>query len=222
LLRPTSGWKAVPIEPNGELLVEVAAIGGVVRDDPRYFAMGLPGARPTNVVREGVAEGLERVARGLPDGFTLIVWDGWRAFETQQALYDDWAAQLRRDHPEWDQATIDRETARYVSVPSFEPACPAPHITGGAVDLTLGDGDGMPLDLGTAFDAFVPQAGALALESVPGTARDLRRLLFWAMADQGFTAFVEEWWHFDLGDQFWGAITGRTAVYGPVAPPDHG
>lgn len=215
-LRDPGLWRTVPIEPVDEPLVEVAAIGGVVRDDPRYYAMGLPGARPHNSLREGVAERLARVAHGLPDGMTLIVWDGWRAFETQRALYDDWAAQLMRTHPHWPRQTVERETARYVSVPSADPSCPAPHITGGAVDLTLGDGDGAPLDMGTGFDAFVPEAGAMAMEGVPGRSRELRRLLFWAMADQGFTAFFEEWWHFDFGDQFWGSITGRPARYGPV------
>ncbi len=210
----------MPIEPVDEPLVEVAAIGAAVRDDPRYHAIGLPGARRANRVRQGVAERLERVALSLPDGVTLIVWDGWRAFATQRALYDGWAAELRAAHPDWSVDDIARETARYVSVPSIDPACPAPHVTGGAVDLTLGDGDGRPLDLGTPFDAFVPEAGALALEGTPGTARDHRRLLFWAMADAGFTAYVEEWWHFDFGDQFWGAITGQAARYGPADEPD--
>ncbi len=221
VLRGPGAWRTVPIEPVSEPLVEVASIGGAVRDDPRYHAMGLPGARATNSLRQDVAERLARAARGLPDGVTLIVWDGWRAIETQRALYEDWAAELRSAHPDWSADAIERETARYVSVPSADPGCPAPHITGGAVDLTLGDGDGCPMDLGTAFDAFVPEAGALALEGRSGNARDLRRLLFWAMADHGFTAYIEEWWHFDFGDQFWGSITGQPARYGPIdhTPP---
>lgn len=215
-LRAPGDWRAVPIEPVDEPLVAIDDIGRSVRDDPRYHAMGLPGARPRSMVREGVADRLARVVASLPDGVTLVVWDGWRAFETQRALYDDWMAQLRSAHPDWDATTLARETARFVSVPSVDPACPAPHVTGGAVDLTLGDGDGRPLDLGTDFDAFVPEAGAVALESVPGLARDLRRTLFWAMAYAGFTAYVEEWWHFDFGDQFWGSVTGRAARYGPI------
>ena len=218
LLRAPVDWRDVPIDPVDEPLVAVADIGRSVRDDPQYHAMRLPGARPRSMVREGVADRLATAATSLPDGVTLIVWDGWRAFETQRALYDDWMAQLRATHPEWDATTLARETARFVSVPSVDPVCPAPHVTGGAVDLTLGDGDGAPLDLGTHFDAFVPEAGAVALEAVPGTARELRRRLFWAMADAGFTAYVEEWWHFDFGDQFWGAVKGRQARYGPIDP----
>lgn len=217
-LRAPGDWRAVRIDPVDEPLVEVVDIGAGVRDDPRYHAMGLPAARPRNLVRESVASRLQRVARSLPDGVTLVVWDGWRAFDTQRALYDAWRHDLQVAHPDWPADRIARETARYVSVPSSDPACPAPHITGGAVDLTLGDGYGRPLDLGTEFDAFVPEAGATALERVPGLARDLRRLLFWAMAEQGFTAYVEEWWHFDFGDQFWGSISGATARYGPVTP----
>ena len=208
----------MPIHEVGEPLVEVSDIGRRVVDDPRYHAMGLPGARPRSAVREAVAHRLARVAAGLPDGMSLVVWDGWRSFETQRALYEGWMGELRAAHPDWSADELARQAARYVSVPSADPACPAPHITGGAVDLTLGDGDGAPLDLGTAFDAFVPEAGAAALEGVACEARELRRRLFWSMAAEGFTAYVEEWWHFDFGDQFWGSITGTSARYGPVAP----
>ena len=38
-------------------------------------------------------------------------------------------------------------------------------------------------------------------------------------ADPGFTAYLEEWWHFDYGDQFWGLATGRAARYAGTGPP---
>ncbi len=217
-LRPPGSWRDVPIEAVDEPLVAVADIGGRVIDDPQYFRWGLPGAAERCLIREGVASRLALVAESLPAGLTLVVWDGWRSFETQNALYTDWRGQLAEQHPDWSAERLDIETARYVSVPSADPARPAPHITGGAVDLTLADENGEPLDLGTNFDAFVPEAGAVALEETAGPARDLRRLLFWSMIDQGFTAYVEEWWHFDFGDQFWGSILGRPACYGPADP----
>lgn len=220
VLRPPGTWRDVPIEPVDEPLVDVRDIGRRVFDDPRYHQIGLPGSRAVAVIREGVADRIARVAAALPDGISLVVWDGWRSYDTQQALYESWMADLARKHSEWSQEVLHRETARYVSVPSTDPRCPAPHITGGAIDLTLGDGDGRPLDLGTDFDAFVLEAGAAALEGVAGAVRDHRRLLFWTMAAQGFTAYVEEWWHFDFGDQFWGSISGHPAIYGPIEPAE--
>ena len=57
-LAPTDGWRDVPIEPVEEALVAVADIGPRVHDDPRYHAMGLPGARPPRVgARGGGARG---------------------------------------------------------------------------------------------------------------------------------------------------------------------
>ena len=218
-LAPTAGWREVPIEPVDEPLVAVADIGACVRDDPRYHAAGLPGAQPAGLLREGVADALARAARALPDGLSLLVWDGYRSLETQAALYDGYLAELTMVHPDQPADALEEAAARYVTPPSRSPSAPPPHLTGGAVDLTLADGDGAPLDLGTDFDAFVPEAGARALEELTQPARELRRLLFWTMSEQGFTAYAEEWWHFDLGDQFWGLVRGRPARYAGAEPP---
>jgi D-alanyl-D-alanine dipeptidase len=218
-LRPTAGWREIPIDPVDEPLVRVTDIGAGVRDDPRYHQAGLPGAQRAGWVREGVAEALARAARALPDGLSLVVWDGYRSIETQAALFDGYLAELTMVHPDQPADALEEAVSRYVTPPSRAPDAPPPHLTGGAVDLTLADGDGRPLDLGTDFDAFVPEAGARALEDLAVPARELRRRLFWTMADQGFTAYVEEWWHFDLGDQFWGLVRGCAARYpGADAP----
>lgn len=218
-MRPAEGWREVPIEPVDEPLVAVADCGGRIHDDPRYAQAGLAGALARGWVREGVAERLVRVAAGLPSGVSLVVWDGYRPLATQAALYQGYLDELLMVHPDMPADALEDAAARYVTPPSRAPDAPPPHLTGGAVDLTLGDGDGRPLDLGTGFDAFGPEAAVHALEHRPGPARDHRRLLFWAMAAEGFTAYVEEWWHFDHGDQFWGLVTGRPARYGAAAPP---
>jgi D-alanyl-D-alanine dipeptidase len=219
-LNGTDGWRDVPIEPVEEPLVPIDAIGPRVIDVPRYHQAGLPGALPRGWLREGVAARLDAVAASLPDGMTLVVWDGYRPIETQAALFHGYLDELTMVHPDWPADALEDAAARYVTPPSRSHLAPPPHLTGGAVDLTLGDGDGRPLDLGTDFDAFVPEAGARALEDTPGQARDLRRTLYWAMAGQGFTPYVEEWWHFDHGDQFWGLATGRAARYAAAEPPE--
>lgn len=205
-----------------EPLVAVDQIGGRVRDDPQYARMGMAGALGRSLVREGVAERLERAAAGLPDGLGLVVWDGWRPLELQAAIHAAYLDELTMLHPDWPADALEDAAARYVTPPSRDPAAPPPHLTGGAVDLTLAGRDGRPLDLGTGFDAFVPAAGARALEDTPGAPRDLRRVLYWAMAGQGFTAYGEEWWHYDHGDQFWGRVVGAPARYAGAAPATAG
>ncbi len=217
-MRPKDGWQEIEIAPVDEELVAVAEIGPRVHEDPRYFAAGLPGAIDRCLLRAGVAERLARVAAGLPAGTDLLVWDGWRPFAVQKALYDHYLNELIAVHPGWPHDAIEDAAARYVSPPSRSASAPAPHLTGGAVDLTLCDPDGTPREMGTGFDAFVPEAAAAALENTPGPARDNRRLLFWAMSAEGFTEYTEEWWHYDHGDQFWGLASGRAARYGPIDP----
>lgn len=218
-LASTEGWRDVEIVGVDEPLVRVAEIGPRVWDDPRYHAFGLPGALAEGWVREGVAHRLAAAAASLGDGFGLVVWDGYRPIATQTALFNSYLDELSMVHADWPADALEEAAARYVTPPSRSLFAPPPHLTGGAVDLTLADAEGAPLDLGTDFDAFVAEAGARALEETPGEERDRRRRLYWAMADQGFTAYVEEWWHFDYGDQFWGLATDRPAIYAAAVPP---
>ena len=218
LARP-AGWQDVTIDPVDEPLVPVADIGGRVIEDPQYFAWGLPGALPGCWLRQGVADRLAAAAGSLPDGLMLLVWDGWRSIETQGALFEAYIEDLAAQYPDFTRGQLEDAARTYVTPPRPEHHAPPPHFTGGAVDLTLADADGRPLDLGTDFDAFVPEAGAAALEDIDMPARANRRLLFWAMHDEGFTAYIEEWWHFDFGNQFWGSVTGWNARYAGISVP---
>jgi zinc D-Ala-D-Ala dipeptidase len=218
-LRPNAGWREVEIDGIDEPLVPVDAIAPRIVDRAEYHAWGLPGSLPRSWVRAGVADRLGRVAAGLPDGFTLVVWDAYRPLEVQAALFTAYLSELVAVHPEMPAESLEEAAARYVTPPSHSVVAPPPHLTGGAVDLTLGDADGAVRDLGTSFDAFVPEAETHAFERGNSSVRDLRRLLFWSMHAEGFTNYSEEWWHFDFGDQFWGLVTGNPAIYGAATPP---
>ncbi|MEQ9093012.1 MAG: M15 family metallopeptidase [Miltoncostaeaceae bacterium] len=218
----TEGWRDAPLDPVDEPLVAVAALHTRIHDVPRYHAAGLAGALPAGWVRRGVGERLVAALDDLPADVGLTVWDGYRPHATQSALFNTYVDELALVHPDWPADALEEAASRSVTPPSRTRVAPPPHLTGGAVDLTLCDRDGVPLDLGTDFDAFVPQAGARALEDVPGPARDNRRRLFWALSAQGFTNYIEEWWHYDLGNQFWGHVTGGVARYGPAPDPAAG
>lgn len=213
------GWREVDLDPVDEPMVRVADLHPRIHDAPWYHGSGLPGALPAGWVREGVGQRLVAALGDLPAGVGLLVWDGYRPYATQRALFDAYVDELAMVHLDWPADALEDAAARFVTPPSRSQVAPPPHLTGGAVDLTLCHHDGTPLDLGTDFDAFVPLAAARALEDTPGAARDNRRTLFWALAGQGFTNYVDEWWHFDLGNQFWACVTGGVARYGAAPEP---
>ena len=219
-LHANHGWRDVEIVPIEDPLVPVADISPRIFDRAQYHQWGLPGTLARSWVREGVAGRLARVAEDLPGGFTLVVWDAYRPLEVQAGLFNTYLGELMAVHPDMPADALEHAAARYVTPPSRSVLAPPPHLTGGAVDLTLGDPDGSERDLGTVFDAFVPEAATRAFEGSASTIRDLRRLLYWSMRTQGFTNYAEEWWHFDFGDQFWGLVTDRPAIYGPATHPE--
>ena len=71
------------------------------------------------------------------------------------------------------------------------------HCRGSAVDMTLTDLEGNPLDMGTGFDFF----GELAWHGAKGLTpeqEENRLLLRGIMEKHGFKAFEKEWWHYRL------------------------
>ncbi|MFG6176134.1 M15 family metallopeptidase [Halomonas sp. THAF12] len=223
---PPHDWAAIgrqPIVECDEPLVPMSLAPPPIKVFPAYARMGIPGAVNECYVREGVYRRLLAVARALPEELSLLVLDGWRPWRVQQYLFDTLQATIQAHHPELDDQALLERTREFVAQPSTAPMAPSPHLTGGAVDVTLCDADGLPLDMGTLFDEAVPASHAAALEIEPGEsdrrhqARKNRRLLYHAMLAQGFTNLPSEWWHFDLGDQLWAYYGGHdNAYYGPA------
>lgn len=242
-------WKTIPIQDTGESLVP---IGGRLLVSSEYHNQGIPGALPEIYVRQTVLDKLLLAQQYLQEthpGCRLKVLDGWRPVAVQQALFDDYKAKLRADASAWtspeekrlfdlgnrrtdvDQAEFDRlatiKTQNFVSLPSENPECPSPHLTGGSVDVTIVDANGNPLDMGTEFDDFSDRAHTHYFEEHDSPIRDNRRLLLSVMTRAGFTNFPYEWWHFDFGNQFYvfrsrladPSSSIHIASYGPVLSP---
>ena len=175
----------------------------VAVDHPRivclenYRLAGWQHAAPGCLLRSRAADRLGRVAEGLPNRWGLAVFDGFRPFALQVELYE--AAYADPELP-----------PGFFAEPDDDPTSPPPHLTGGSVDLTL-TVDGVPLAPGTGFDDLTPRAHAAALEGEPGPDRDVRRMLYHAMASEGFVVFDGEWWHFEHGTRRWAAISGKWA-----------
>ncbi len=197
------------LDPDAEAVVD-ASDEPLVRVEHRrirslanYWHAGWATAIAQTWLRRSAFERLVSVADALPEAWGLAVFDAWRPLELQYELFVAAA-----DHP------------GLMAEPSPDPATPPPHLTGGAVDLTL-TFNGNPIAAGTGFDDTTTRAHTAHFESEPGPNRHIRRALFHTMAENGFVVFSEEWWHFEYGTRRWAAVKNETPFYGPAAPPGY-
>ncbi|MGO4662359.1 M15 family metallopeptidase [Terrabacter sp. 2TAF16] len=223
---------AIPVVEDGSPLVDLAGVGLRVSSQPPPPPPGLglpptstdpvPGARPGShrLVRRTLAERLAEAETLLPDALRLLVVEGLRPVGTQRMIHAAYRARLATERPGIATHALDRLTSRFVAPPAT-----APHVSGAAVDVTLADGDGRPLDLGCPVDATPEESGGACYFDAPGLddeARHLRRVLACALVPAGLVNYPTEWWHWSFGDRYWAHVTGSPfAVHGPVAAPDH-
>lgn len=71
------------------------------------------------------------------------------------------------------------------------------HSRGVAIDLTLMDGNGNDLPMGTAYDAFTPRSHHGNTE-ISTEAQRNRHLLLGIMSAAGWDFYRSEWWHYQL------------------------
>ena len=185
---------------------------------PVYFQNGLLGALPEIWVRKGVLDRLVLASQALPTGFRLVLLDGWRPKSIQQFLFDKVRAETALQYPSLSSSEIDRITLLYAARASDDPVRPSPHITGGAIDVTLSDEYGTILDMGGEFDEVSERSWTAA--TMPAEISKRRKQLLTAMQYAGFTNLPSEWWHFDYGNWLWAWYTRRpAALYGPTLRP---
>jgi zinc D-Ala-D-Ala dipeptidase len=217
--------EAVPLENvvlMGDSRVTEIPVSDVGEDlsDVRDYGLRVSSARADDVgdfahVRTGVATRLQRAAEALPRGVHLLLIEGYRPPVLQRRYFDEYLGSLRDASPGADEEQLLMLASRYVSPPGI-----APHSAGAAIDLTLCDGDGTELDLGTPVNASPEQsAGACYTRhpSVVGEARRNRATLAEALHAAGLVNYPTEWWHWSFGDRYWAMATGApSAIYGAV------
>lgn len=122
-------------------------------------------------------------------GYQLLVYDAARPNSVQYKLWDA-----------LDELKIPaRQKTQYVA----DPKIGSNHNFGCAIDLTVVNEKGQPLDMGTKYDYFgplaYPRAEQQMLQQGKLTARQIanRNVLRKVMVQAGFTVNTTEWWHFD-------------------------
>ncbi|CAM5182405.1 D-alanyl-D-alanine dipeptidase OS=Castellaniella defragrans OX=75697 GN=ddpX PE=3 SV=1 [Castellaniella defragrans] len=129
-------------------------------------------------LRPSAAECLRRAVRAArQSGHAILVFDAYRPAAVQRIFWN-----LLPD-------------PRYVA----DPAQGSNHTRGVAVDLSLLDEEGAPLDMGTGFDAMCDQSHR-DREDLPAAVQRNRQMLLGIMLQAGFRSIPTEWWHFELPD----------------------
>src|SRR5262245_1743372 len=201
----------VPIRDNGEPLVDPRDLHSRIT-----VATSHPWAKfpRTSWVRETVGQMLAVAQARLPDGYRIQVIEGYRRLEVQRSLFLGASEHLRRRHPDWSQEHLREAANAWVAAPDI--AAPPPHVTGGAVDLTLVGPDGKWVDM-TGPAGWTELTAPTASEAVPETARVHRELLCSALWEAGLTNYPGEWWHWSYGEPGWAVRTSHPfALYGAV------
>lgn len=139
-------------------------------------------------LQQEVAEKLSK-AQGelekLHPGWALIIYDAARPFSVQQQMWN---------------IVKGTDMAHYVAPPDAKGSI---HNYGCAVDLSITNEKGIPLDMGTPFDFFGTLAHTTDEEALVKAGKltqkqlDNRLLLRKLMHNQGFTVLKREWWHFN-------------------------
>jgi D-alanyl-D-alanine dipeptidase len=177
-------------------LVDLQSIDASIRIELKYATadnfMGyiLYDTLKSVFLQKDVAERLSLCQRFLQDSFpnySLLIYDGVRPVDVQRQMWDA----LDSIPP--------AERGKFVSNPWYGSV----HNYGAAVDLTICDLNGVPLDMGANYDDFrdiaFPSKEWKFLNSGELTTEqhENRKLLRAVMKSQGFRNIPSEWWHFN-------------------------
>jgi zinc D-Ala-D-Ala dipeptidase len=198
----------IPVRECGDPLADVR---GRLRVDTRMA--DAEGAYA--YLRAGLLDRLEQAADLLPEGFHLLIVEGYRPVETQRRIFDEYRTELRTTYPEMTPDESYIAASRYVS-----PIEVAPHTAGAAVDLTLCAPDGTEHDMGTQVNDNPEESGGACYTgaaNISADARTNRKILAAALEPVGLVNYPTEWWHWSYGDRYWAMSTGApAALYGPT------
>lgn len=231
---PAKAWnwgevRKKKIEECSEKLVPMGLVPDKILVSSQYYIQNIEGALPESYARETVYKKIIEAAKLLPPGYRFVILDCWRPLKVQQSLFDILKDDFRKRYPSDSEEEIMNRTLTYVALPSRDSEKPSPHNTGGAVDLSIVDEDGLLLNMGTDFDDSTLKAGTTYFEEKLAKGTELspeelealknRRLLYNIMTSVGFTNYVDEWWHYDFGNQNWAWMSKNDhAVYGKADP----
>jgi len=163
------------------------------------------------IVRKTVAEMLVEANGFLPEGFQLVLIEGFRNLEKQEKGWETRLHETRKKYPNKTNSEIEKLSVVFTAKPGG-----SGHYTGGAIDLTIAGPDGSLLDMETKYaessEKSHTYSNNIASEQIKN-----RKILIDAMKKAGFVNYPAEWWHWCYGDRMWAAYARKPfAIYGNI------
>jgi D-alanyl-D-alanine dipeptidase len=206
---------AIPVRECGDDLVDLHGVPDLVlmsvEHNPQH-------SQAYSFLRRQVVDRLQQAQDQLPDGYRLLLSEGYRPYDLQDYYFTRYSRRLLDADPALSSEDVRLAASRFVSPPEI-----APHVSGAAVDLTLANMDGEEVDMGSPMDASPEDSdGAcyFAAANISAAARRNRGTLAAALTSAGMVNYPTEWWHWSYGDRYWALATGTEhAIFGPARTP---
>jgi D-alanyl-D-alanine dipeptidase len=206
---------AIPVRECGDDLVGLHAIPELVlmtvEHNPQH-------SQTYSFLRQMVVARLQQAQDRLPDGYRLLLSEGYRPYDLQDFYFTRYSRRLLDADPNLSNEEVHLAASRFVSPPEI-----APHVSGAAIDLTLATSDGQEVDMGSPMDASPEDSdGAcyFAAANISPAARCNRTILATALTLVGMVNYPTEWWHWSYGDRYWALATNTEhAIFGPARTP---
>ena len=196
-------------------------------NNPPYYKK-IEGSTSSLLLRKSVAKKIMNANKKLRHyGVEFFIYDCYRPEKVQSFLYLDWfPRQLRENNPDLKENELNRLLNKLTAAPNTKlngGESPPPHSTGGAVDLSLRYIENkQQLFMGSIIDdsselaitsfyeilQYEKKLGESEMEALKN-----RRVLYWALKEEGFENYPNEWWHFSFGDQLWAYLSNNKIAY---------
>lgn len=212
---PPSAWQNVELHEGAAGLEEAPIRDNIVT------GMINKGYVSSIQIRKPLFHMLVKAARNLPQGYKLVLIEGYRSVARQQLLWVKRWNDLAIANPDWDATMVDQEVSKITAKPN--PL--ANHNCGGAIDVALADKDGNLVDMGAPYPAEGVNVNEYRTK-FPMLSEDItleqmmhRTILREAMEKAYFVWYPGKWWHYSWGDRMW-AVYSRQKIYyfGPIEP----
>jgi D-alanyl-D-alanine dipeptidase len=211
-------YHQIPIEECGERLIPIPTNSLSLELPHPYVKLGAEyGNKSPYCLRQGVVQALLEAQFLLEKrypGWKIKVYDAYRPVGVQQHMVNHTFNSLVRELGLYEHQLSAQQRQnlwgkvyQLWAAPSLDRTMPPPHSTGAAVDVTIINDLGEPLDMGGEIDELSERSHPdYYVSDRDGESQQYqfnRQLLSRIMTNSGFIRHPQEWWHFSLGDQMW-------------------